>query len=55
MVGCMSAFLVGHDVMIGDVTKNTQYFFRRDSQYILSQGFSEEHIKIQSRDPFSAG
>ena len=33
----MSAFLVDHDMMIGDVTKNTQYF--------LSQGFSEEHIK----------
>ena len=26
MVGCMSAFLVDHDMMIGDVTKNTQYF-----------------------------
>ena len=37
MVGCMSAFLVDHDMMIGDVTKNTQYF--------LSQGFSEEHVK----------
>ena len=37
MVGCMSAFLVDHDMMIGDVTKSTQYF--------LSQGFSEEHIK----------
>ena len=37
MVGCMSAFLVDHDMMIGDVAKNTQYF--------LSQGFSEEHTK----------
>ena len=37
MDGCMSAFLVDHDMMIGDVTKNTRYF--------LSQGFSEEHIK----------
>ena len=37
MLGCMSAFLVDHDMMIGDVTKNTQYF--------LSQGFNEEHIK----------
>ena len=37
MVGCMSAFLVDHDMMIGDVTKNTQYF--------LSQGFSEVHTQ----------
>ena len=37
MVGCMSAFPVDHDIMIGDVTNNTQY--------ILSQGLSEEHIK----------
>ena len=37
MVGCMSAFLVDHDMMIGDVTKNTQYF--------LLQGFIEEHTK----------
>ena len=37
MVGFMSAFLVDHDVLIGDVTKNTLYF--------LSQGFSEDHIK----------
>ena len=37
MVGCMSAFLVDRDMMKGDVTKNTQYF--------LSQGFSEEHTK----------
>ena len=37
MVGCMSAFLVDHDRMIGDVTKNTQYF--------LSQECSEDHIK----------
>ena len=36
MVGCMSAFLVDHDRMIGDVT-NTQYF--------LSQGFSEKRTK----------
>ena len=36
MVGCMSAFLVDHDMMIGDVTKNTQYF--------PSQGFSEEYV-----------
>ena len=33
----MSAFLVDHDMMIGNFAKNTQYF--------LSQGFSEEHIK----------
>ena len=31
MVGCMSAFLVDHDMMIGDVTNNTQYFSRRGS------------------------
>ena len=37
MVGCMSAFLVDRDMMKGDVTKNTQYF--------LSQGFSEENTK----------
>ena len=37
MVGCISAFLVDHDMMIGDVTKNTQYF--------LSKGFGEEHTK----------
>ena len=37
VVGCMSAFLADHDIMIGDVTKNTQYF--------LSQGFTEEHTK----------
>ena len=37
MVGFMSPFLVDHDMMIGDVTKNTQYF--------LSKGFSEEYIK----------
>ena len=37
MVGLMSPFLVDHAMMIGDVTKNTQYF--------LSQGFSEEYIK----------
>ena len=37
MVERMSAFLVDHDMMIGDDTKNTQYF--------LSQGFSEEYTK----------
>ena len=37
MAGCMSAFLVDRDMVIGDVTKNTQYF--------LSQGFSEEHVE----------
>ena len=37
MVGCMSAFLADHDMMICDVTKNAQYF--------LLQGFSEEHTK----------
>ena len=37
MVGCLSAFLVDHDMMIGDVTKNTQC--------LLSQGFGDEHIK----------
>ena len=31
MVGCMSAFLVDHDMMIGDVTKNTHTFSRRGS------------------------
>ena len=36
MVGCMSAFLVDHDVMIGDVTNSTQYS--------LSQGFSDEKL-----------
>ena len=37
MVGCMSSFLVNHYIMLGDVAKNTQY--------LVSQGFSEEHIK----------
>ena len=37
MAGCMSAFLVDRDMVIGDVTKNTQYF--------LSQGFSEVHTQ----------
>ena len=37
MIGSMSALLMDHDMMIGDVTKNTLYF--------LSQGFSEERIK----------
>lgn len=37
MVRYMQTFLVNHDWMIGDATKDTNYF--------LSQGFSEEHIK----------
>ena len=37
MVGCMSAFLVDDDMMIGDGTKNTQYF--------LSQGSREDSTK----------
>ena len=37
MVGCMSSFLAVHDIMIGDVSKETQCF--------LSQEFSEEHNK----------
>ena len=37
MVRSMASFLTDYDVMIGDVSKDTQYF--------LSQGFSEEHIK----------
>ena len=37
MVRSMASFLTDYDVMIGDVSKDAQYF--------LSQGFSEEHIK----------
>ena len=37
MVERMSTFVVDHDIAIGDDTKNTQYF--------LSQGFSEENTK----------
>ena len=37
MVGCMLTFLVDSDMMIGDVTENTQYF--------LSHGFSDKHMK----------
>ena len=37
MVECMSSVLAVHDMMIGGVSKDTQYF--------LLQGFSEEHIK----------
>ena len=34
MLGCMHSFLAVHDMVVGDVWKDTQYF--------ISQGFSEE-------------
>lgn len=37
MVECMTSLLALHDMMMGDVAKDTQCF--------LTQGFSEEHIK----------
>ena len=37
MFECMASFLAVHDMVIGEVSKDTQCF--------LSQGFSEEHIK----------
>ena len=40
MVSCMSSFLAVHDVMMGDYSKDTQYF--------IFQGLSEEHIKIKT-------